>query len=312
VAAIVEGRAPVALALVVAQAARHPTDLLSASTALGAYGLFAFSGRADHDAARLAFVESIAPHLPDDIPWLIAYRGWSMIEAGRLDEGMAMAWRAIGMRPDNGHNAHIVLHGLFERGDADAALAFMVDWMPRYPDDAPMWGHLHWHAALAEIGSGRTQAAVERLAGPILRYLPVGAPFMGLADLPSLLWRLGLAGVADLPWATAREHTGRHFPAGANVFGELHLAMVAAAHADRDALAGVVGRLDKHAARGHAGAPVAADWARALDALLAGDREKGRALLLDCVAGSVRLGGSHAQRTVLEGTLAALRVPAAA
>ena len=45
VSAIVGGRAPEALARVQQHAQRFPTDVLSASTAMGAYGLFAFRGR---------------------------------------------------------------------------------------------------------------------------------------------------------------------------------------------------------------------------------------------------------------------------
>lgn len=138
VAAIVEGRPHDALAKVIDHARSYPTDALSASTALGAYGLFAFSGRADHDASRLEFTDSMAPHFPSDFPWLMAYRGWGRIEAGRVEEGLAMAQQAIALRPNNGHNAHIVLHGLFESSEPGASIDFLHDWLPGYPDDAVM------------------------------------------------------------------------------------------------------------------------------------------------------------------------------
>jgi hypothetical protein len=309
VTAIVEGRPRDALSKVIDHARMHPTDVLSASTALGAYGLFAFSGRADHDAARLEFTEAMAPHFPPDFPWLMVGRGWARIEAGRVDDGLAMAQRAIALRPNNGHNAHVVLHGLFESSDPEAAVNFLDEWLPGYPDDALMWGHLNWHGALAEIELGRLDAAVARLIGPIAEYLPRGTPFMGLADIGSLLWRLGLIGVEGLPWGIAHEHAKRNFPQGSNVFGELHLTMLAAARGDRHGLVAAVQHLESISESGHAGAPVALRWAQALIALLDRDSALAQEHLDACCEDSVRLGGSHAQRSVIEQTRNALRLP---
>jgi len=306
---IVEGRPRDALSQVLEHARLHPTDALTASTALGAYGLFAFSGRADHDAARLAFTEALAPHYSEDFPWLLAYRGWARIEAGQVADGLAMARHAISLRPANGHNAHIVLHGLYEAGEPSACLAFVEDWLPSYPRDALLWGHLHWHAALAEIESQQSDAAVARMIGPIMEYLPCGTPFMGLADVASLLWRLGLRNVRDLPWATAQDHAERHFPNGSNVFGELHLTMLAAARSDRGALLAAFERLRATSEKGHEGAAVAMRWTEALIKLLDGDSESAREHLDYCQAAVVRLGGSNAQRSVVSETRKALRMP---
>ena len=76
-----------------------PTDVLSASTAMGAYGLFAFSGRLDHDAARRAFIEALAPQLPAELPWLLMHRAWVRIEGGAADEGLELARRSMAARP---------------------------------------------------------------------------------------------------------------------------------------------------------------------------------------------------------------------
>jgi hypothetical protein len=306
--AILEGRTRDALGLVVEHARCHPTDLLAASTALGAYGLFAFSGRADHDAARLDFIETLAAHHGAPPPWLQAQRGWARIEAGRVDEGLTLAQQAIVLRPDNGHNAHIVVHGLFEAGRHDDTLAFIDRWLPAYPADGVMWGHLHWHAALAELALEREDAAVSRLQGPITDYLPRGMPFMGLPDLVSLLWRLGLRGRRGLPWELARHHAQRHFAQGSNVFGELHLALLAAAWGDRDALQAVAARLPLLQGRGLEGAAVALQWVNGLAALGRGDEATARHALDAACDGAVRLGGSRAQRDLLQLTTRVLQL----
>src|SRR5205807_1186924 len=103
---------------------------------------------------------------------------------GVVDEGLAMSRRAIKLRRENGHNAHAVMHGLHEKADPEASLAFIDDWLPGYPDDALMWGHLHWHAALNELALERPDAAVARLLGVgALRALIEGASVAGEARL---------------------------------------------------------------------------------------------------------------------------------
>ena len=310
VSAIVGGRAPAALALVQQHAQRFPTDVLSASTAMGAYGLFAFSGRRDHDAARRAFIEALAPRLPAELPWLLMHLGWVRIEDGNADEGLDLARRSMAARPHNGHGAHVLLHGLYETQRSQETLDFLAAWLPAYADDALMWGHLQWHGALAELALGDLAAARRRMLGPVLDFLPKGPPFMGLPDTASLLWRLGLHGVSALPWQAAQRHAERHFAQGCNVFGEVHLALLAAARRDDDALSSGWARLDMTAGRGHEGAAVAAAFARALQAMLRHDDVDAGRHWQRCLPELPRIGGSHAQRSVVEMTHAAGRLPA--
>ncbi len=308
VSAIVGGRAPAAVALVQQHAQHFPTDVLSASTAMGAYGLFAFSGRRDHDAARRAFIEALAPRLPAQLPWLLMHRAWVRIEGSDADEGLELARRSLAARPHNGHGAHVLLHGLYETQRAQEALEFLAAWLPAYPDDALMWGHLQWHGALAELALGDLAAATRRLLGPVLDFLPKGPPFMGLPDTASLLWRLGLHGASGLPWPAAQGHAERHFAQGSNVFGEVHLALLAAARRDGAALSSGLARLDRTAGRGHEGAPVAATFVQALQAMLRHDDADAALHWPQCLAELPRIGGSHAQRSVVELTHAAGRL----
>jgi hypothetical protein len=309
VGAIIEGRIGDALSAVELHANRYPTDVVTIAPAVGAYGLFAFSGRADHDAARLAFVERLAPHFPDDFPWLLAHRGWCRVECGAVDEGLGMVLEAIAARPANGHNAHMVMHAYYEKGDPVAAQAFLASWLPSYPNQALMWGHLQWHWALTELAMGRDDLALQRLLGPILDYLPRGTPFMGLADTVSLLWRLGLRGSRTSAWSAAREHARRFFPQGSNAFGELHLAMLAAAYRKRGELEDCERRVESLARTGHRGAEVVRRWTAALMALIDGDTSKAMQQFDTCRAELPRVGGSNAQRSVVQETRAALRMP---
>jgi hypothetical protein len=218
---------------------------------------------------------------------------------------------SLALRRANGNAAHVMMHARFESGEPDAALEFVDDWLRQYPDDAVLFGHLHWHAALCEIQLGRTDAAVQRWLGCIVPHLAHALPLVGTTDAASLLWRLDLAGRGGLSWRAARDFAAKAYPDGGNAFVELHLAMLAAAHRDTPGLAACRARLQRLADAGHAAAPTALHWVEGLDALSAGELERARAELQACVGQLPRLGGSHAQRTIVERTLAALRLPRA-
>jgi len=302
IAHIVEGRPADALAAVQAHAQAWPLDAFAATTALGAFGLFAFSGSATHDAARLRFVEALAPHYPDDHSWLLTQRAWAHVEAGELAPGRAFLERSLALRRANGNAAHVAMHLHFEAGDHAAALAFVDAWLAGYPGDAMLWGHLHWHAALAHLALGDVEAALRRLRDPISRHLAVAWPLVGLTDIASLLWRLALRGVPNLPWGTGEAFAARWYAGGGNALASIHLAMLAAARGDAPALARIADHLQAPAAAGHGGAVAALHWTRALAARVAGDADTARRELAACLAMATCLGGSHAQRTVVERT----------
>jgi hypothetical protein len=255
-------------------------------------------------------LDELEPFYPPDFAWLLAYRGWARIELGAVDEGLGMALRAIASRPQNAHNAHIIAHGFHEGRRPAEYLAFLSAWLPDYPVDALMWGHLQWHAAIAELEIGDEAAALGRCVDQLMSHLPKSAPFMGLADGPSILWRLGLRGKPALPWDVVAQHARDHFPNGSNAFGEIHLAMVASATGDREALTQCAQRLERLASDGYLGAHAGLKWVAALGALLAGSQDEAERFFEDCETEAVRLGGSLAQRSIISETRRARRLPA--
>ena len=315
VSLLTEGKPQQALQAVVEHARHWPTDALALSTALGAFGLFAFSGREDHNLARLAFVRELAPHYPEDNPWMLTQLSWAHTEAGQPDVGFDLVRRSLALRSANGNAAHVMVHAHFERGETGEALDFIDDWLPGYPVAAVLVGHLHWHAALCEIELGQAEAAERRLLDAIEPHLQHALPLVGMTDMASLLWRLGLQGRPHGPWASAAAYAALKFPNGGNAFVEVHLAMLAAAQRDAPALALCAARLHRLADAGHGAAPVALRWVAGLQAMLSGEREGkregARVHLQACLDQAVRMGGSHAQRTVVDHTLAALELPRA-
>lgn len=308
---LIEGRPTQALPAVLAHAQRWPTDAGVVGTALGAFGLLAFSGRADHDAARLQFVQQIVPHHSSDNPWMLTHLSWAHTEAGDVQQGLALIERSLSLRQANGNAAHVMAHARFELNQPDEALIFIESWLPHYPVEAILFGHLNWHAALCQIDLARIDDAVARLVQVIEPHLVHALPLVGMTDMASLLWRLGLAGRSGLSWVAAQAYAAQRFPKGGNAFVELHLAMLAAARRDAAGLQHGQDRLRRMADAGHAGAVTAGHWVNALAALCSGpaqDHDAARASFEACRSEAARLGGSHAQRTIVDRTAVAMRL----
>ncbi len=303
---ILEGRAAAALTGVRAHAEQWPRDALVMSLALGAFGLIAFSGQADHDQQRFDFVQKIASKYPTDHPWLLSHQGWVLIETNQPEAGLPFVSRSLELRPANGNAAHVMMHARFELNDPERAMDFSHTWLSLYPDTAMLFGHIHWHTALCELQLGQTAAAVNRLLTIIEPHLAHAPGLVGMTDTTSLLWRLKLMGLRDLNWSAAERFTQDKFPHGGNVFAEIHLAMLAAGTGQLNALNECRLRLQKHAAAGHGGAPSAFAWVDGLASWLSGDMSTARQSLTQCAEHAVTLGGSHAQRTVIARTLASI------
>ena len=78
-AAVIEGKPKTRYERAEAHLDEYPRDALVLSMLLGAFGLYAFSGRPDHDAAKLAICERHASHYGEDwwfheLSRLVAYR----------------------------------------------------------------------------------------------------------------------------------------------------------------------------------------------------------------------------------------------
>src|SRR3954470_13020542 len=86
----IDGQSAKALAALLEHLEAYPRDALAFSLALGAFGLYGFSGRPDHDAARLALCRRLAPHYGEDW-WFLTHLGWSHTGGGELAAGGAPA-----------------------------------------------------------------------------------------------------------------------------------------------------------------------------------------------------------------------------
>jgi hypothetical protein len=303
-AAAIEGKPKIALTRAEQHLDRYPRDALVLSLLLGAFGLYAFSGRADHDAARLAICERNAGHYGEDW-WFLTYLGWSHTEAGNAGTGRTLTERAMALRVENANAAHGLSHALFEQGDMAAGRRFLSGWLPEHERASFLHGHLSWHVALSALDAGDLDGALgiyeQHIRPPNSRYPPLNV----FTDAASLLWRLSLAGKAGLEpyWREVAAYGDRFFPRAGPHFADVHYALVAAATGSV-ALETRLAELEALEADGRLAPGAAAiGLCRGIRAFAEGDNDNAIRILEPLMPAVVRIGGSHAQRELWEDTL---------
>jgi tetratricopeptide (TPR) repeat protein len=302
-AAVIESKPKLAVSGAEAHLEEYPRDALVLALLLGAFGLYAFSGRADHDAAKLAICERHARHYGEDW-WFLSYLGWSNTEAGNLTTGRALSERAMGLRSANANAAHGLSHAMFEQGDMETGRSFLAQWMPAHDRQSFLHGHLAWHIALTALDAGDLDGALAIYEQHIK---PAGRPYPPLnifTDGASLLWRLSLAGQAGLEphWRDIAAYGEKYFPQAGAHFADVHFAL--AASAGSETLDTRLAQLEARAADGRlAPGPAAIDLCRGIRAFTEGDHDGAVRLLEPAISDLARIGGSHAQRELWEDTL---------
>ena len=303
----IEGKPVEALAATRTHLAQHPRDAMVASPATGVFGLIGFSGRQGREPEQVAFLEALKPHLADDW-WFQAVYAFALEEVGRLDEALGLIERSMAENPRNAHGAHIKAHVLYEQGEDRAALDYLDSWLPAYPRDGLMHCHISWHVALFALMLGDGARAWQVYETQVH---PGGAwgPALNVAtDAPAFLWRAELAGHprrAPL-WREAHDYAQKSFPKAGIAFVDVHRALASVAVGDTGALAGIVTELEQRAASGRApSGDVVPRLATGLAAYGRGDWTASISALEPALAETVRIGGSRAQRDLIENTLLA-------
>jgi hypothetical protein len=295
----IDGEPAKALEALLTHLEEFPRDALPLSLALGAFGLYAFSGRVDHDAARLALCRKLAPHYGEDW-WFLTHLGWSHTEAGKLAAGGRLTARALELRGENAHGAHAYAHFFAEADEGEDGMDFVEGWLPGYEREAPLYGHIRWHCALWRLQDEDLDGAMELYQDTLRPSQNPAPPVNVISDSTSLLWRIALDAPVD--WREVQAYAKAHFPAAAPHFVEWHLAMAAAGAGDFEALERRLAALSAPPP-----GPVLRDVCSALGSFAKNDYAKVVALLEPRIAEFSRLGGSGAQRALLADTLDAAR-----
>lgn len=302
----VTGQSAKALESALAHADAWPRDVLILSLPLGAFGLFAFSGISNHDQARVDLCERHAAHFPSDDWWFLTYRGWSHTENGAVAQGRDLSERGFALRRDNANGAHALSHAMFEGGAGEEAEALIAEWLPGYGRSGVLHGHIAWHAALSALERDDPRRALDIYAEHVQPSVSAGLPVNVVTDTVSLLWRMRAYGY-EVPaglWDAARAYAADYFTRPGLAFADVHMGLLSAATGDVNASAARIDALTDLVEAGTlAAGPVVPAICRAALSFAKEDYA-GCARILEPVASEVvRIGGSGAQREMIEDTL---------
>jgi tetratricopeptide (TPR) repeat protein len=292
---VLSGQAAAARDHIRAHVARHPRDALSVQLCASVFGLIGFSGCPGREADLLAYTASLLPHYGEDW-WMMSMHAISLCESGRVGPALALMDRALTLNPRNANAAHFKAHSHYEMGDVADGRAFLTAWLEPYDRRSVLFGHLSWHAALWALAAGDIDGLWAAIDGAIMPGTTEAPPINVLTDAAAILHRAEIAGVPvpQARWQQISDYAAVHFVAPGQSFADMHAAL---AHA----MAGETGRLAaiEQAEAGFAAdlvRPVAAAWG----AMARGDWEAALHLLTPAMADHARLGGSRAQRDLLE------------
>ena len=297
---------PAALGRALAHAEAWPRDVLILSLPLGAFGLLAFSGMADHDQARVDLCERHARHLDADDWWFLTYRGWAHTENGDVPLGRTLTQRGFDLRPSNANAAHALAHAMYEGGAGEEAERLIAGWLPGYDRAGILHGHIAWHAALGALERGDAEQALALYAEHVQPSVSAGMPVNVVSDTASFLWRLQAYGhtVPATLWRAAAAYSEGVFERPGFAFADVHKAIIAAATGNRPAVTQRAAALTAlvEADRLPAG-PVVPAVCRAALAFAEQDHAGCVRILAPVAAEVVRIGGSGAQREMIEDML---------
>ncbi|WP_240044462.1 pyridine nucleotide-disulfide oxidoreductase [Nocardioides albidus] len=273
----------------------YPRDALLLSVAMPT---IAFAGVTDVPEQAWRIVETAAPAYGDD-PWINGLLAFVRQEQRRFDEAMDLSCRSLAAEPAGGHAAHARAHAHYETGDHAAGLAWMDGWIAGDGAVTDSLTHFSWHAALHELSVGDLDAVRARYESQLQPRHAVGC--RALVDSGSLLFRWALTPdavdvppIEDVVAVTGRDVLERP----ATAFLGLHAAIALLATGDRHGLSRLAAWCAAHPAPTHR--EVVAPLASALGLLAAGRSSAAADRLAALAPSTWRLGGSDAQRELLE------------
>ncbi len=295
---LANGRTADGLAAVVDHARFHPRDALVVQTSTSIFGLIGFSGLPGREAEMLAFTSSLQQHYADDW-WYLSQYAFALCETGQVDKASSIIDRSMASNPRNAHGAHVRSHIDYEAGETQAGVTYLNDWLKDYDRKAIMHGHLSWHVALWALQLGQTDEMWRRVDADVKPGAALGMPINILSDTASILYRAELAGetVPKERWREVSAYAAKFFPNPGLSFIDYHAALAHAMAGDGEALANIISN-----PKGPAG-DLVRDVAEAFGAIAGQDWLKAECLLTSCMADDARLGGSRAQRDLLEFSL---------
>lgn len=293
---LLNGRGPEAYRAARAHVDAYPRDVLVAQTCTSIYGLIGLSGQPGREAELLAYTASLLPHYGDDW-WCLSQHAFSLCETGQIDRADTMIDRSLALNGRNAHAAHVRSHVYYEAGETRTGIDFLDDWLKDYDHGGLMHGHLSWHRALWALETGEPDRVWSQFDASIAPAMVTGAaPMAVLADSVSLLFRAELAGETIDPahWRAVSAYAQDNFATPGLAFADVHAAIAHAMAGATDALERIISDPKGPAA------PLVRDLAKGYRAVARQDWPEAVRCMTEAMTDHARIGGSRAQRDLLE------------
>ena len=285
----------------------HPRDALALRLAQDAYY---FLGRplAMRDCAA-----RVLPAWDRDNPltsFVLGLYAFGLEETGDLKRAEDLGREALERNPRDAWATHALAHVMETANRQEEGVAFLKSTRANWGPAHFMAGHNGWHLALFLIEQGRFDevlADYDRFCAPKL----ADDATLDRVDAAALLWRLELAGVdVGDRWAPVARQWMAHVDDHVLAFNDLHCAFAAARSPDPGDVNRLRRSLDDYERLGLGdNRRLTAEVGRRLiDGVLAfaeGAYARAVEAILPVRTEAIRIGGSHAQRDVVNQTLIA-------
>jgi len=304
-----EGASPKAYALAREHLKKYPRDAMVLAPCCGVFGLIGFSGRKGRELELRQLMDELAPAY-GETPWFLVQHAFAQVETGDTEIARKTIERAMALDPESAHGAHVKAHVHYEAGEKEQGLKYLQQWLPGYAKDGLLHCHINWHVALWQMELGDAEEATRTYLRGVHPGASWGPPINVLTDAAAFLWRAGLAGnPRDTKlWQEVSAYGSKYFPAAGLAFADVHRALAYAATGDELALETLLGELRERDKAGKLFAgPIVPHLVEAFDAFARKDYAKAIALIEPHMAEHERIGGSRAQRRLIDLTLAAAR-----
>jgi hypothetical protein len=247
------------------------------------------------------------PEMPG-YPVLLGMQAFGLEETGDYARAEDAGRRAIAMQPLDCWAHHAVAHVMEMQGRAEDGIGWMIAREPYWSGDDNFFKvHNWWHRALYHLDLGQVDEVFALYDGPIREGRSEVA--LDMVDASALLWRLHLSGHdVGARWAELAASWDRHADGRTYPFNDWHAVM---AYLGAGRLKDVA-RIARSYHEGPAVGSEAAAWGRStalplvegFNAFWHGDHRTAVELLHGARSIANGFGGSHAQRDIIDWTLA--------
>ena len=296
---ILSGQGMAAVPAIAEHMKQWPRDAMALSPIAGVFGLIGFSGKEGREVDQLAALEPLAPAYGDDW-WFRTQLAFAEIELGKFEPGLRNIELGLKGNPRSAHAAHIRAHLYYEMGERKEGLAYLSEWAKPYPRGGHLHCHVNWHLALWSMEEGRSDDAWRIFRDALHPDAAWGPQINVLTDCASFIARAEIAGGERNAeaWRDLAKYAARWFPNSGIGFADMHSALAFAMAGDGEALQKMI-----DTPRGPT-ADIMPPIARGFAAFAKGDWAEVIREFEPLMATHERLGGSRAQRDLLEYTLA--------